>query len=106
MDNPLHRYSVVVVLLPLIQEAVNDVILTWTAHTVRAVQETGVNRPSHIPQLAFQARERESKIVLPPPCPEDGQVDIQDAEDIIETVHIFSSLRTQCMRSSGHLKIF
>ncbi|CAM6109687.1 unnamed protein product [Calypogeia fissa] len=67
IEYPLHRYCMVAVFLPLLWEAVNDVVSTWNAHRVRAVRQTdGVRRPSHIPQIAFQAAERESRIVAPP----------------------------------------
>ncbi|CAM6087243.1 unnamed protein product [Calypogeia fissa] len=67
IEYPLHRYCMVTVFLPLLREAVNDAVSTWNAHRVRAVRRTdGVRRPSHIPQIAFQAAERESRIVAPP----------------------------------------
>lgn len=75
IEEPLHRYCMVTVFLPFIKEAVNDAVLTWNSHTVRAVRQRGVDRPSHVPEPAFQAAERESGAVLPPQYAEGANVD-------------------------------
>ncbi|CAM6100694.1 unnamed protein product [Calypogeia fissa] len=67
IEYPLHRYCMVIVFFPLLQEAVNDAVKTWNAHTVRRVKQIDRYRPSHIPQVAFQEAEREAGIVPPPP---------------------------------------
>ncbi|CAM6087549.1 unnamed protein product [Calypogeia fissa] len=80
IEYPLHRYCMVAVFLPLIREAVDDAVKTWNAHTVRRVRQIDRYRPSHIPQLAFQAAEREAGIV-PPPLYVEGAIVTNVIED-------------------------
>ncbi|CAM6108241.1 unnamed protein product [Calypogeia fissa] len=71
----------VAVFLPMIRVAVNDVVLTWNAHTVRRVNLVDRIRPAHIPQIVFQAAEREAGHVPPPPYVEGAVVD-NEIEDL------------------------
>ncbi|CAM6102024.1 unnamed protein product [Calypogeia fissa] len=81
IDYPLHRYCMVAVFLPMIRVAVNDAVLTWNAHIVRRVNLVDRIRPAHIPQIVFQAAEREAGHVPPPPYVE-GAVVNNEIEDL------------------------
>lgn len=86
VEYPLHRFCTVTVFLPLLQEAVNDAVLTWNLHTIRAVRNGPLYRPSHIPKLAFQAEDREAGIVKPPEYPQGGDPAIDEEVDHVDDV--------------------
>jgi len=86
VEDPLHRFCMVKLFLPLIENAVSEAILTWNAHTVRAVNKRGREREAHIPEMFFQASDRESGLVLPPPYAEGAILDMDEEVDNVDVV--------------------
>lgn len=59
LNNVWHMSSLHMVFFPLIQDDVDRHIIAWNNHRVRKISENGRAIPSHIPEIAFQAYERQ-----------------------------------------------
>jgi hypothetical protein len=66
LNNVWHMSSLHLVFLPLIQDDVDRHISAWNNHRLRKISENGRNIPSHVPEAAFQAYERQQGWVNPP----------------------------------------
>jgi hypothetical protein len=59
LNNVWHMSSLHMVFFPLIQDDVDHHIITWNNHRVQKISENGHAIPSHIPEIAFGAYERQ-----------------------------------------------
>jgi hypothetical protein len=59
LNNVWHMSSLHMVFLPLIQANVDRHISAWNNHRVRKISENGRDIPSHVPEAAFRAYERQ-----------------------------------------------
>jgi hypothetical protein len=59
LNNVWHMSSLHMVFLPLIQANVDRHISAWNNHRVRKISKNGHDIPSHVPEAAFKAYERQ-----------------------------------------------
>lgn len=66
LNNVWHMSSLHLIFLPLIQDDVDRHIFAWNNHRLRKISENGRDIPSHVPEAAFQAYERQQGWIKPP----------------------------------------
>jgi hypothetical protein len=66
LNNVWHMSSLHMVFLPLIQDDVDRHISAWNNHRLRKISENGRDIPSHVPEAAFRAYERQRGWLRPP----------------------------------------